>query len=86
MAAYSHLVSFIALQEGRAGGFWREMEHELRQAAPGHWGISTLVSGGVIARALSPSGRNCQAELAALRNAASIFLTGNPAVPPRKVY
>jgi urease accessory protein len=83
MANSTHLSSFYVLKEGKTSAFWRELEHELRKAIPECWGISTLASGGVIARAL---GRNFAADLAALRNTASLFLTGKPAPPPRKVY
>lgn len=83
MSNSTHLSSFYVLKEGRTSAFWRDMEHELRMAVPENWGISTLASGGVIARAL---GRNFACDLAALRNTASLLLTGNPAPPPRKVY
>jgi urease accessory protein len=83
MADSTHLASFYVLKEGKTGAFWRELEHELRKSIPAYWGISTLESGGVIARAL---GRNFVADLAALRNTASLFLSGEPAPPPRKVY
>jgi urease accessory protein len=81
MAESTHLSSFYVLRDGNTS--WRELEHELRKAIPENWGISTLASGGVIARAL---GCNFAADLAALRNTASLFLTGKPAPPPRKVY
>jgi urease accessory protein len=83
MSDSTHLSSFYVLKEGKSSAFWREAEHELRKAVPEHWGISMLASGGVIARAL---GRNLAGDLADLRNAASLFLTGKPAPPPRKVY
>jgi urease accessory protein len=86
MAKSTHLASFYVLREGKTTMFWRDLEHELRATAPNHWGISTLAIGGVIARALADTGRNIQAELAALRNTASLFVTGQPALPPRKVY
>ncbi|HEV1284084.1 MAG TPA: urease accessory protein UreD [Bryobacteraceae bacterium] len=83
MANSTHLASFYVLREGKTSTFWRELEHQLRKTAPAYWGISTLELGGVIARAL---GCNFAADLAALRNTASLFLTGKPALPPRKVY
>jgi urease accessory protein len=83
MSNSTHLSSFYVLKEGKTGAFWRELEHELRKSVPEYWGVSTLAVGGVIARAL---GRNYGGDLAALRNAASLFLTGKPAPPPRKVY
>jgi urease accessory protein len=86
MANSTHLASFYVLKEGESDAFWHSLEHQLRATAPAHWGISTLASGGVIARALSSTGRHLAAELSALRNTASLYLTGNPAPPPRKVY
>jgi len=83
MSESTHLSSFYVLSEGKTSTFWRDMEHELRKTAPENWGISTLANGGVIARALD---RNLAKDLAALRNTASLFLTGKPAPPPRKVY
>jgi urease accessory protein len=83
MSQSTHLSSFYVLKEGKSSTFWRDLEHELRKTVPEHWGISTLASGGVIARAL---GGNSARDLAALRNAASLVLTGTPAPPPRKVY
>jgi len=83
MSKSTHLSSFYVLKEGQPSAFWRDMEHELRKKAPDNWGISTLTTGGVIARAL---GRQFAGDLAALRNTASLFLTGKPAPPPRKVY
>jgi urease accessory protein len=83
MSNATHLLSFYVLKEGKTSAFWRDAEHELRKAVPEYWGVSTIESGGVIARAL---GRNFASDLAALRNTASLFLTGKPALPPRKVY
>ncbi len=84
MGKSSHLSSFYVLREGQPKEFWEKMTSELRTVVPGHWGISTLAHGGVIARALSS--RHHPRQLDALRNQASLLLSGNPAVPPRKVY
>jgi len=84
MAASTHLSSFYVLSEGKTGAFWQNLAQDLREIVPETWGITTLGAGGVIARALS--NRHAPAQLAALRNRASLLLTGNPAVPPRKVY
>jgi urease accessory protein len=86
MANSTHLASFMVLSEGKTSAFWSIMEQELRKIAPENWGISTLAAGGVIARALSSTGRHLSNELAALRNTASLLVTGRPALPPRKVY
>jgi urease accessory protein len=84
MAQSTHLASFYVLKEGQTSAFWQDLVSNLQ--APDNWGITTLAAGGVMARALSVTGRNIPKELAALRNAASLFLTGIPALPPRKVY
>jgi urease accessory protein len=84
MAQATHVSSFYALAEGKTNTFWRNLADQLRETVPGHWGISTLAVGGVMARALS--GRHAPKHLDALRNRASLFVTGHPAVPPRKVY
>ena len=84
MAQATHVSSFYALSEGRTNTFWQNLADQLRETVPGHWGISTLAGGGVIARALS--NRHAPKHLNALRNRASLLVTGHPAVPPRKVY
>ena len=71
------------LGEGKTSAFWSIMVDELRAIAP-NWGISTLAAGGVTARALSS--RHNHKMLDALRNRASLLVTGKPAAPPRKVY
>ncbi len=82
MAKSTHLATLYVLKEAKPSAFWRDLEHELRKIASPHWGVSTLAAGGVIARALAYT----QGELDALRNTASLFVTGRPAPPPRKVY
>jgi urease accessory protein len=82
MAQSTHLATLCVLKESKTSAFWRDLEHELRKIASPHWGVSTLAAGGVIARALAYT----QGELDALRNTASLFVTGKPAPPPRKVY
>jgi urease accessory protein len=86
MAKSTHLTSFMVLAEGQTSALWSIMVDELRKIAPENWGISTLGAGGVIARSLSSTGLHLSSELTALRNAASLLLTGKPALPPRKVY
>lgn len=83
MGNSTHLSSFNVFSEGKTNAFWSIMERELRNIAPETWGIS-IVGGGVVARALSP--RHTPRLLDALRNAASLLITGKPALPPRKVY
>ena len=83
MGKSTHLSSFNVLGEGKTSAFWSIMVDELRAIAP-NWGISTLAAGGVTARALSS--RHNPKMLDALRNRASLLVTGKPAAPPRKVY
>jgi urease accessory protein len=83
MGNSTHLSSFNVFSEGKTSAFWSIMEHQLRKIAPETWGISR-VAGGVVARALST--RHTPRLLDALRNTASLLITGKPALPPRKVY
>jgi hypothetical protein len=82
MGNETHLRSFNVFSEGKKSAFWAIMADQLRKTVPESWGV-TVATGGVIARAL---GRNFAGDLAALRNTASLLLTGKPAPPPRKVY
>jgi urease accessory protein len=86
MAGSTHAASFYVMKDGKTSVYWRDLEEELRKIAPANWGISTLATGGIIGRALSDTGRHFGKELAALRNMASLFVTGKIAMPPRKVY
>jgi urease accessory protein len=84
MEKSTHLSSFNVLSDGRTSAFWSTMVRELRKVAPENWGISTLAAGGVVARGLSA--RHNPKVLDALRNTASLLISGQPAAPPRKVY
>jgi urease accessory protein len=83
MGTATHLTSFNVFSEGKTSTFWSILAGELRKIAPETWGVSTVASG-VVVRALSS--RHHPRVLDALRNRASLFLTGEPALPPRKVY
>jgi urease accessory protein len=80
MGNATHLRSFNVLSDGRTSTFWSIMADELRKIAP-DWGISALAQGGITARGLRGGH-----VLEALRNKASLLLTGKPALRPRKVY
>lgn len=84
MGGSTHFTSFNVFSEGKTSAFWSMMVDRLREVAPESWGVSALASGGVTARALSS--RHHPAVLNELRNAASLLVSGRPAVPPRKVY
>jgi urease accessory protein len=93
MFEYSHTVSLCAAQEGRPAAFWRVLEDRLNGIAgartrPGQalWGASALVSDGVVVRGLSVSGRFIHEPLIEFWRTARLAITGQDAVPPRKVY
>jgi len=91
LGEYTHMTSFYACQEGRPPAAWRELENGLNQVAAQRssgtvWGASTLASDGVIVRGLSIGGRDLSAALLEFWRVARKWLTGQDAVPPRKVY
>jgi urease accessory protein len=93
MFEYSHTVSLCAAQEGRPAAFWRTLEDRLNDIAgartrPGQavWGASALVSDGIVVRGLSVSGRFIYEPLIEFWRTARLAITGQDAVPPRKVY
>ena len=93
MFEYSHLASLYAVQEGRPLAFWRALEDHLnevalRRSTPGQavWGASALASDGVIVRGLSMSGCFIHQALIEFWRAARLAITGQDAMPPRKVY
>lgn len=93
MFEYSHTASLCAVQEGRPLAFWRALEdrlNELARARTQHgravWGATMLTSDGVIVRGLSTSGCFLHATLIEFWRAARLAITGNDAVPPRKIY
>jgi urease accessory protein len=80
MGNNTHLTSFNVFSEGKTSSFWSIMADEFRKITPG----VSIFPNGAVARALST--RHHPRLLDALRHAASVLLTGKPAVPPRKVY
>jgi len=94
MGQYTHLATFYAVRPGAAAPeFWRELEDKLNDAATRRtelgravWGASTLAADGVLVRGLAASHRNIPAALAEFWSIARRFITGEDAVPPRKVY
>ncbi len=92
MGEYTHLATFYALHPGAAPEFWRALEDKLNDAAmrrtePGRavWGATTLIAEGVLVRGLAASHRDIPAALAEFWSIARRFITGEDAVPPRKV-
>lgn len=93
MFAYSHTVSFVAIQEGRPPAFWRRLEDCLNEMArvrsvqgEALWGASTLVSDGLVVRGMSTSGRFIFEPLIEFWRTARVAITGEDAAPPRKIY
>jgi urease accessory protein len=92
LGAYTHSTAFYAFQVGRPASDWRELEAQLGEIAvhesrPGCtiWGTSALACDGVIVKGLSMTAHPVPATLAGLWTAAKRFLTGEPAVLPRKL-
>ena len=93
MFKYSHSATLCAVQEGQPPAFWRALEDRLNHIAdsrtwPGKavWGASTLASDGIIVRGLSGSGCQLHETLLEFWSAARLSITGEDAVPPRKIY
>lgn len=92
LGAYLHTASFYAVQVGRTSAEIHALESRLSEVArevsrPGvmMWGSSALASDGVIVRGLSSTTRDLPATLVRFWNTAKRFLTGEEAVPPRKL-
>ena len=93
LGAYQHLANFYACKVGVPANVWRQLETKLNKfcsakSRPGVmiWGATTLVADGISVRGLSVSARELPATLTSCWNIARRFLTGEDAVPPRKVY
>ena len=93
MAGYSHTASLCAVQEGRPAAVWRALEDRWNEIArertrPGQsvWGASMLASEGVVVRGLSGSGCGLHETLVEFWRTARRAITGEDAVPPRKIY
>jgi urease accessory protein len=91
LGAYSYTASFYAFQVGRSASDLRVLETALGEIArrESHagtiWGASALASDGVIVRGLSATARDLPATLIRFWTTARFFLTGEEAVPPRKL-
>jgi urease accessory protein len=93
MREYSYVASLYVCQCGRPAHLWRGLEDDLNRLAaerthPGEavWGASALQADGVIVRGLTTSYRFIPAALIAFWQLAKKAVTGEDAVPPRKVY
>ena len=92
LGVYTHTATFYAFQVGRPASHLRQLESALAEIAretsrPGVtiWGASALTSDGVVVRGLSATSRELPATLARFWTTARQFLTGEEAVPPRKL-
>ncbi|HXK07544.1 MAG TPA: urease accessory protein UreD [Verrucomicrobiae bacterium] len=92
LGGYTYMTSFYAIQVGRPAPELRELEHQLGEIAvhesrPGCtiWGASALAADGVMVRGLSTAASSLPATLAGFWKIARRFLTGEDAVPPRKL-
>ena len=83
MGKSTHLSSFNVFADGKTSTLWSIMVDEFRKIVPETWGVSAFDSG-VVVRGLS--NRHNPKLLDALRNCASLLITGKPTTPPRKVY
>jgi urease accessory protein len=93
MFEYSHTASLCAVKEGRPPAFWRALEDRLNEIAQERtrhgqavWAASTLASDGVIVRGVSISGCFLHETLIEFWRTARLAITGEDAVPPRKIY
>jgi urease accessory protein len=92
LGGYTHTATLFAFQVGRSSSDLCRLESILAELAreasrPGVtiWGASALASDGVIVRGLSATARDLPATLARFWTTARRFLTGEEAVPPRKM-
>jgi urease accessory protein len=93
LGVYQHMANFYACKIGVAPNVWRQLEAKMNEfcsakSQPGVmiWGATTLVADGIAVRGLSVSARELPSTLTACWKIARRFLTGEDAIPPRKVY
>ena len=93
LGAYTHTANFYAFAAGTPRSKWMELETKINdfcsaRSIPGVmiWGASALAADGIAVRGLSVSARDLPATLADIWKITKLFLTGEHAVLPRKVY
>ena len=93
LGEYSYIASLYVCQPSREPVFWRALEDELNSVASERtrhgeaiWGATTLHSGGVLVRGVTASYRVIPAALIEFWRRARKAVTGEDAIPPRKVY
>ena len=92
LGPHRYIATFYVCYVGRDGGTWRaaeerirEVTHDLTKAGEIVWGVSTLVTHGLIIRCLARNGREILPGLQAIWGAAKRYLYDAEAIPPRKV-
>jgi len=90
---YRYWATFYICRVGVESAAWLALEHRLREAAaefaqPGIslWGISSLVSGGIVCRCVAMRGHDVIFGLQRLWRVAKRALYDAEAVPPRKLH
>ena len=93
LGVYRYISSFYICKVGLEAADWLRLEKELSTIAqqltvPGEicWGVSTLVTHGLVVRALGRGGRDIPSGLHVFWRAAKQALYQREALPPRKVY
>lgn len=92
LGEYRYWAAFYICRAGLPQAAWLALEEELRAEAHGlaqgreaRWGVSALVSDGVVARCIALRGRDSVAGLHALWRTAKLRLYGREPILPRKV-
>lgn len=92
LGGYTHAATFFAFQTGQTSSNLRQLESTLAEVArevsrPGVsiWGASALATDGLIVRGMSATARGLTAALTRFWTLSRHFLTGEQAVPPRKL-
>jgi urease accessory protein len=93
LGCYLYHSSFFICRTGLPSARWIELEQELTELAlrltqPGKivWGVSALVTHGLLVRAASRRGYDIAPGLQAFWQTAKRALYGEEAIPPRKIY
>ncbi|MEM7798803.1 MAG: urease accessory protein UreD [Chloroflexota bacterium] len=89
---WSYSATFVVCDCGAADRSIGQLEAALQtvtdsfEAEDGVWGVSRLVSDGVLVRGLSRKGRQLPRKLEEIHSCARHLLLGEPLVRPRKIY
>lgn len=93
LGRYRYFATFYICRVGLEPNFWLATERQLREVAnrlshprQALWGVSTLVSHGLVVRCLACHGNEVSAGLRTLWREAKVLLYGCEPIPPRKVY